>query len=147
MDIPDWGTSLLHCLALGERAQVVLDTGHHAPGTNIEFIVMQLLRQKRLGAFDFNSRFYADDDLIVGSADPFQLFRIMVEIVAVGAHRPAGGRELHARPVPQHRGQDPRPDPLGAQRASRRWPRRCSSTRTRWPPPSRPVTCWARTAC
>ena len=44
MDIPDWGTSLLHCLALGERAKVVLDTGHHAPGTNIEFIVMQLLR-------------------------------------------------------------------------------------------------------
>jgi L-rhamnose isomerase/sugar isomerase len=91
MDIPDWGTSLLHCLALGERAQVVLDTGHHAPGTNIEFIVMQLLRQNRLGAFDFNSRFYADDDLVVGSADPFQLFRIMVEIVSVDAHRPASG--------------------------------------------------------
>jgi L-rhamnose isomerase/sugar isomerase len=88
MDIPDWGTSLLHCLALGERARVVLDTGHHAPGTNIEFIVMQLLRQGRLGAFDLNSRFYADDDLIVGSADPFQLFRIMAEIVAAGAHRP-----------------------------------------------------------
>jgi L-rhamnose isomerase/sugar isomerase len=66
MDVPDWGTSLLHCLALGERAQVVLDTGHHAPGTNIEFIVMQLLRAGRLGAFDFNSRNYADDDLIVG---------------------------------------------------------------------------------
>jgi L-rhamnose isomerase / sugar isomerase len=89
MDVPDWGTSLLHCLALGERAKVILDTGHHAPGTNIEFIVMQLLRQDRLGAFDFNSRYYADDDLIVGSADPFQLFRIMVEIVAADAHRPA----------------------------------------------------------
>jgi L-rhamnose isomerase / sugar isomerase len=88
MDIPDWGTSLLHCLALGERAQVVLDTGHHAPGTNIEFIVMQLLRAGRLGAFDFNSRNYADDDLIVGSADPFQLFRIMNEIVAAGALGP-----------------------------------------------------------
>jgi L-rhamnose isomerase/sugar isomerase len=88
MDIPDWGTSLLHCLALGEQAQVVLDTGHHAPGTNIEFIVMQLLRAGRLGAFDFNSRNYADDDLIVGSADPFQLFRIMNEIVAAGALRP-----------------------------------------------------------
>ncbi len=49
-DIPDWGTSLLHCLALGEKAQVVLDTGHHAPGTNIEFIVAQLIRQGRLGA-------------------------------------------------------------------------------------------------
>jgi L-rhamnose isomerase / sugar isomerase len=91
MDVPDWGTSLLHCLALGERAKVILDTGHHAPGTNIEFIVMQLLRQDRLGAFDFNSRFYADDDLIVGSADPFQLFRILVEIVTAGANRPESG--------------------------------------------------------
>jgi L-rhamnose isomerase/sugar isomerase len=91
MDVPDWGTALLHCLALGERAQVVLDTGHHAPGTNIEFIVMQLLRAGRLGAFDFNSRYYADDDLVVGSADPFQLFRILHEIVAVDAHRPGSG--------------------------------------------------------
>jgi L-rhamnose isomerase/sugar isomerase len=89
-DIPDWGSSLLHCLALGEQAQVVLDTGHHAPGTNIEFIVMQLLRVGRLGAFDFNSRNYADDDLIVGSADPFQLFRIMNEIVANDALLGAG---------------------------------------------------------
>jgi L-rhamnose isomerase/sugar isomerase len=88
MDIPDWGTSLTHCLALGDQAQVVLDTGHHAPGTNIEFIVMQLLRVRRLGAFDFNSRYYGDDDLIVGSADPFQLFRIMNEIVEADALRP-----------------------------------------------------------
>src|SRR6478672_2536794 len=70
-DVPDWGTSLVQCVALGDRAVVCLDTGHHAPGTNIEFIVMQLLRLGRLGAFDFNSRFYADDDLIVGAADPF----------------------------------------------------------------------------
>jgi len=91
MDVPDWGTSLLHCLALGERAMVILDTGHHAPSTNIEFIVMQLLRQNRLGAFDFNSRYYADDDLIVGSADPFQLFRIMTEIVSAKAHLPSSG--------------------------------------------------------
>lgn len=91
MDIPDWGTSLLHCLALGDRAFVVLDTGHHAPGTNIEFIVAQLLRAGRLGAFDFNSRFYADDDLMVGSADPFQLFRIMHEIVQSGALAPDSG--------------------------------------------------------
>ena len=83
-DVPDWGTSLMHCLALGEKAQVVLDTGHHAPGTNIEFIVAQLLRLGKLGSFDFNSRFYADDDLIVGAADPFQLFRIMYEVVANG---------------------------------------------------------------
>jgi L-rhamnose isomerase / sugar isomerase len=91
MDIPDWGTSLVHCMALGERAQVVLDTGHHAPNTNIEFIVAQLLRVGRLGAFDFNSRFYADDDLIVGSADPFQLFRIMYEIVRADALGPEAG--------------------------------------------------------
>ncbi|MEP6981659.1 MAG: L-rhamnose isomerase [Nakamurella sp.] len=91
MDLPDWGSSLLQCLALGERAKVILDTGHHAPSTNIEFIVMQLLRQDRLGAFDFNSRYYADDDLIVGAADPFQLFRIMVEIVSQGAHLPGSG--------------------------------------------------------
>ncbi|MGW8567411.1 L-rhamnose isomerase [Isoptericola sp. NPDC055881] len=90
-DVPDWGTSLLHCLALGERAKVVLDTGHHAPGTNIEFIVAQLLRQGRLGAFDFNSRFYADDDLMAGAADPFQLFRIMHEIVEADALRPESG--------------------------------------------------------
>lgn len=83
-DVPDWGTSLLHCLALGEQAMVCLDTGHHAPGTNIEFIVAQLLRQNRLGSFDFNSRFYADDDLVVGAADPFQLFRILYEVVRGG---------------------------------------------------------------
>ena len=81
MDVPDWGTALIHCLALGNKAKVVVDTGHHAPGTNIEFIVASLLRLGRLGGFDFNSRFYADDDLMVGAADPFQLFRIMVEVV------------------------------------------------------------------
>jgi L-rhamnose isomerase / sugar isomerase len=90
-DVPDWGTSLLHCLALGEQAQVVVDTGHHAPGTNIEFIVAVLLRAGRLGGFDFNSRFYADDDLMVGAADPFQLFRILHEVVAAGALAPAAG--------------------------------------------------------
>jgi L-rhamnose isomerase/sugar isomerase len=90
-DVPDWGTSLLHCQALGPQAQVVVDTGHHAPGTNIEFIVALLLRAGRLGAFDFNSRFYADDDLMVGAADPFQLFRIMREVVAADALRPEAG--------------------------------------------------------
>jgi L-rhamnose isomerase/sugar isomerase len=79
-DVPDWGTSFAHCLQLGERAKVCVDTGHHAPGTNIEFIVAFLLRAGKLGAFDFNSRFYADDDLMVGAADPFQLFRILFEV-------------------------------------------------------------------
>jgi L-rhamnose isomerase / sugar isomerase len=84
MDVPDWGTSYAHVTALGERAFVCLDTGHHAPSTNIEFIVAQLLRLGRLGSFDFNSRFYADDDLIVGAADPFQLFRILFEVIRGG---------------------------------------------------------------
>ena len=83
-DVPDWGTSYAHVSALGERAMVCLDTGHHAPGTNIEFIVAQLLRLGKLGSFDFNSRFYADDDLIVGAADPFQLFRLLFEVVRGG---------------------------------------------------------------
>jgi L-rhamnose isomerase/sugar isomerase len=90
-DVPDWGTSLLHCQALGDRAQVVVDTGHHAPGVNIEFIVAMLLKAGKLGGFDFNSRFYADDDLMVGAADPFQLFRIMHEVVKAGALYPADG--------------------------------------------------------
>jgi L-rhamnose isomerase/sugar isomerase len=91
MDVPDWGTAYAHCLRLGPKAQVVIDTGHHAPGTNIEFIVAFLLREGKLGAFDFNSRFYADDDLMVGAADPFQLFRIMHEIVQADALRTDSG--------------------------------------------------------
>ncbi|MFD0684803.1 L-rhamnose isomerase [Actinomadura fibrosa] len=90
-DLPDWGTSYAHCLKLGPRAQVVVDTGHHAPGTNIEFIVAFLLREGKLGGFDFNSRFYADDDLMVGAADPFQLFRIMYEVVRGGGYDPEAG--------------------------------------------------------
>jgi L-rhamnose isomerase/sugar isomerase len=87
-DMPDWGTSYAHCLKLGDKARMVVDTGHHAPGTNIEFIVAFLLREQKLGAFDFNSRFYADDDLMVGAADPFQLFRIMHEVVRGGGLDP-----------------------------------------------------------
>jgi L-rhamnose isomerase/sugar isomerase len=89
-DVPDWGTSYAQVSALGPRAMVCLDTGHHAPGTNIEFIVMQLLRLGKLGSFDFNSRFYADDDLIVGAADPFQLFRILYEVVRGGGYGVGG---------------------------------------------------------
>jgi L-rhamnose isomerase/sugar isomerase len=88
-DVPDWGVSYAHCLKLGPKAMVVVDTGHHAPGTNIEFIVAFLLREGKLGAFDF--RFYADDDLIVGVADPFQLFRIMHEVVKADAIKQSSG--------------------------------------------------------
>jgi L-rhamnose isomerase/sugar isomerase len=90
-DVPDWGTAYAHCMALGERALVVVDTGHHAPGTNIEMIVALLLRAGKLGGFDFNSRFYADDDLMVGAADPFQIFRIMHEVVRGGGFAPEAG--------------------------------------------------------
>jgi L-rhamnose isomerase/sugar isomerase len=90
-DVPDWGTSYAHTVALGDKALVCLDTGHHAPGTNIEFIVAQLLRLGKLGSFDFNSRFYADDDLIVGAADPFQLFRILAEVIRGGGFGPDSG--------------------------------------------------------
>lgn len=70
---------------------VCLDTGHHAPSTNVEFIVAQLLRVGKLGSFDFNSRNYADDDLIVGSADPFQLFRILFEVIRGGGYEADSG--------------------------------------------------------
>lgn len=83
-DVPDWGTSYAHCLDLGDKAQVLVDTGHHAPGTNIEFLVSLLLHRRKLGGFHFNSRFYADDDLMVGAADPFQLFRLVHEIARAG---------------------------------------------------------------
>jgi L-rhamnose isomerase / sugar isomerase len=86
MDLPDWGTAALLCRRLGTQAQVLVDTGHHPQGTNIEQIVARLLAEGLLGGFHFNNRKYADDDLIVGSVDPFELFRIMREI-ALGDSR------------------------------------------------------------
>jgi len=79
-DLPDWGTAALACRRLGPQAQVLVDTGHHPLGTNVEQIVAVLLSEHLLGGFHFNNRKYADDDLIVGSIDPFELFRIMREI-------------------------------------------------------------------
>jgi L-rhamnose isomerase / sugar isomerase len=81
-DLPDWGTAALVCRRLGPQAQVLVDTGHHAQGTNVEQIVALLLTEGLLGGFHFNNRKYADDDLIAGSIDPFELFRIMREIAA-----------------------------------------------------------------
>jgi L-rhamnose isomerase/sugar isomerase len=81
-DLADWGSSLLICQALGERAQVLVDLGHHAQGVNIEQIVALLGDAGRLGGFHFNNRKYADDDLIVGSVNPFELFLIFVELTA-----------------------------------------------------------------
>jgi L-rhamnose isomerase / sugar isomerase len=79
-DLPDWGTAALVCRRLGPQAQVLVDTGHHPQGTNIEQIVALLVAEGLLGGFHFNNRKYADDDLIAGSVDPFELFRIMHEI-------------------------------------------------------------------
>jgi L-rhamnose isomerase/sugar isomerase len=84
-DLPDWGTAALVCRRLGPQAQVLVDTGHHAQGTNVEQIVALLLAEDLLGGFHFNNRKYADDDLIVGSIDPFELFRIMREIASAEA--------------------------------------------------------------
>ena len=84
-DLPDWGTSVLMAQKLGPQADVLVDTGHHPQGTNIAQIVAQLLDEGRLGGFHFNDRRYADDDLIVGSQNPFELFCIFNEIVGAGA--------------------------------------------------------------
>jgi L-rhamnose isomerase / sugar isomerase len=83
-DLADWGSSLLVCQKLGERAQVLVDLGHHAQGVNIEQIVALLDEEDRLGGFHFNNRKYADDDLIVGSVNPFELFLIFFELTAGG---------------------------------------------------------------
>jgi L-rhamnose isomerase/sugar isomerase len=81
-DLPDWGTAYAYCLELGPQAEVLVDTGHHAQGVNVEQIVAHLLDVGRLGGFHFNARKYADDDLIVGSTNPFELFLIFNELVA-----------------------------------------------------------------
>jgi L-rhamnose isomerase/sugar isomerase len=81
-DLADWGASLTACQKLGERAQVLVDLGHHAKEANIEYIVALLLDEGRLGGFHFNNRKYGDDDLIVGSINPFELYLIYVELVA-----------------------------------------------------------------
>ena len=79
-DLADWGMALTLCQRLGTRAEVLVDLGHHAQGVNVEHIVALLLDEGRLGGFHFNSRKYADDDLIVGSVNPLELFLIYVEL-------------------------------------------------------------------
>ena len=87
-DLADWGSALLVCQKLGDRAKVLVDLGHHAQGVNIEQIVAVLDDEGRLGGFHFNNRKYADDDLIVGSVNPFELFLIFVELTAPGRAMP-----------------------------------------------------------
>ena len=79
-DIGDWGMALLFAKAAGPKARVLVDTGHHYPGQNIEQIVAWLLDENMLGGFHFNNRRYADDDLTLGSIDPYQDFRVFAEI-------------------------------------------------------------------
>lgn len=83
-DLADWGMAYATALKVGERAHVLVDTGHHAHGTNIAHIVAFLLDEGRLGGFHFNARRYADDDLIVGTNNPLELFEIYNELVAAG---------------------------------------------------------------
>jgi L-rhamnose isomerase/sugar isomerase len=86
-DLMDWGAALTMCQRLGDRAQVLVDLGHHAQGVNVEQIVAYLIDDQRLGGFHFNGRKYGDDDLIVGSTNPFELFLIYVELVSAGPER------------------------------------------------------------
>jgi L-rhamnose isomerase/sugar isomerase len=81
-DIADWGIAYLLAKQLGERAQVLIDLGHHAHGTNIPWIVSTLITEGKLGGFHFNDRKYADDDLTTGCMNPYELFLIFVELVA-----------------------------------------------------------------
>ncbi len=83
-DIADWGMALLLARHAGPQAVVLVDTGHHYQSQNIEQIVTWLLREGVLGGFHFNDRRYADDDLTLGSIDPYQVFRIFHEILSAG---------------------------------------------------------------
>ncbi len=96
-DLSDWGVAYNFAQKLGPQAQVLVDMGHHAQGTNIEHIVAFLLDEGKLGGFHFNNRKYADDDLIVATVNPFELFCVYHEIVK--AERDGGILGTHAREV------------------------------------------------
>ena len=90
-DIADWGMALELSRRAGPKAKVLVDTGHHLQGTNIEQIVTWLLHCDALGGFHFNDRKYADDDLTLGSIDPYQVFRIFHEILSCPDAKATGG--------------------------------------------------------
>jgi L-rhamnose isomerase/sugar isomerase len=92
-DLGDWGMAFNMAQKLGTQAQVLVDTGHHAQGTNVEQIVAYLLDEEKLGGFHFNSRKYADDDLIVGAINPYELFLIFYQILDAHADPNAGVRQ------------------------------------------------------
>ncbi|GCE16247.1 L-rhamnose isomerase [Dictyobacter kobayashii] len=95
-DLGDWGMAYNMALKLGPQALVLVDTGHHAQGTNVEQIVAYLLDEQKLGGFHFNSRKYADDDLIVGSVNPYELFLIFYQILDASSATDAGTRQTAA---------------------------------------------------
>ncbi|GAA4702049.1 L-rhamnose isomerase [Brevibacillus fulvus] len=84
-DLADWGMAFNLAQKLGPQAQVLVDTGHHPPGTNVEHLVAYLIDEQKLGGFHFNSRKYADDDLIVGAINPYELFLIFFQIISASA--------------------------------------------------------------
>jgi L-rhamnose isomerase/sugar isomerase len=86
-DLADWGMAYNLAQKLGPQAEVLVDTGHHLQGANIEHIVAYLIDEKRLGGFHFNSRKYADDDLIVGTVNPYELFLIFYQILSAASDR------------------------------------------------------------
>jgi hypothetical protein len=151
-DIPDWGTAYAS-IKLGEQAQVLVDLGHHAQGVNIEQIVAFLLDEGKLGGFHFNNRKYADDDLIVGSTNPYELFLIFNELamprlsdddpVPHGAPQ----RRLYDRPVPQHRRQDGTDDPVGDQLPGSLCQGADACRAGSWPSCKRRARCCWRTTC
>ncbi|MHB1629264.1 MAG: L-rhamnose isomerase [Bacilli bacterium] len=96
-DLADWGMAYALANRLGPQAEVLVDTGHHAQGTNVEHIVAFLLDEQKLGGFHFNSRKYADDDLIVGAINPYELFLIFHQILAASADADAGVRQTADR--------------------------------------------------
>ena len=117
-DIADWGMALLLARAAGPQARVLVDTGHHYLAQNIEQIVAWLLAEDMLGGFHFNDRRYADDDLTLGSIDPYQMFRIFHEIRSFErGHRRERRHRLHDRPEPQPQGEDRGDDPDRHRRA------------------------------
>jgi len=93
--VQDWGSSLLLAQALGERAQCLVDLGHHLPNTNIELVVARLLGAGKLGGFHFNDSKYGDDDLTAGSIKPYGLFLIFHELVLAERERLAGFRPAY----------------------------------------------------
>lgn len=88
--VQDWGSSLVLAQSLGDRAQCLVDLGHHLPNTNIELVVSRLLGVGKLGGFHFNDSKYGDDDLTAGSIKPYALFLIFHELVLAGRERLAG---------------------------------------------------------